>query len=52
MAYTKELYRRCPCGKVATVGVYNWRNAHLGDRCRRCATQLVAKLQREEEEDK
>ena len=44
MAYTKELQHSCQvssCGKRAVIEVFNFRNASLGEFCRRHGTQTL-----------
>lgn len=46
MAYLKDIWRpRCECGKLATVELFNFRNATHGYYCARCGKRALARQQ-------
>lgn len=52
MAYAREIVKACAdgsCGKTATHAVFNARNSHMGDYCKRHAEARVRSLLREEQ---
>lgn len=48
MAFMKEVFNQCRCGRQATHEVFNRRNASYGLFCKRCAAARVSELEREE----
>lgn len=44
MAYLKSIEHKCPCGKRATVEVFNNFNAPCGTYCKTCGERYVREL--------